>query len=125
MTTLLIVEHFPATAAVIRTLLADSARLRIVGEAGDAAGALALLTRHRPDIVVLDGTLAHRDGQNLIRRLKEAHPTVRLLVLADYLDETYREATAAAGADRIILKVNLVKELLTALRDLTVTTALP
>ncbi len=125
MTTLLIVEHFPATTAVIRTLLADSPRLHIVGEAEDAAGALALVAHHHPDIVVLDGALAHRDGQNLIRRIKETHPTVRLLVLADYLDSIYREAATAAGADRIILKVSLVKELLPALRDLTVTTALP
>ena len=116
MVRVLIVEHFATTAAVIRTLLADSTRVAIVGEAADASGALSLLERLRPDVVVLDGALGHRDGHSLIRQMKETQPAVRLIVLSDHPEPLYREAAAASGADRLILKVDLVKELLPAIR---------
>src|SRR3972149_6276671 len=118
MVRVLIVEHFATTAAVIRTLLADPARGAIVGEAADASGALSLLEGLRPDVVVLDGALGHRDGHSLIRQMKETQPAVRLIVLPDHPEPLYREAAAASGADRLILKVDLVKELLPAIRAL-------
>src|SRR3972149_3006319 len=107
MVRVLIVEHFATTAAVIRTLLADSTRVAIVGEAADASGALSLLERLRPDVVVLDGALGHRDGHSLIRQMKEAQPAVRLIVLSDHPAPLSRDAAAASGADRLILKVDL------------------
>ncbi len=116
MVRVLIVEHFATTAAVIRTLLADSTRVAIVGEAADASGALSLLERLRLDVVVLDGSLGHRDGHSLIRQMKETHADARLIVLSDHPESLYREAAAASGADRLILKVDLVKELLPAIR---------
>lgn len=116
MVRVLIVEHFSTTAAVIRTLLAASSRLSVVGEAAEAPQALLLLERLRPDVVVLDGALGHRDGHSLIRQMKEAQPSVRLIVLSDHPDPLYREAAAASGADRVILKVHLVSELLPAIR---------
>ena len=116
MVRVLIVEHFATTAAVIRTLLADSTRVAIVGEAADASGALSLLERLRPDVVVLDGALGHRDGHSLIRQMKEASPAARLILLSDHPDALYREAAAASGADRLILKISLVRELLPAIR---------
>src|SRR3972149_78635 len=82
MVRVLIVEHFATTAAVIRTLLADSTRVAIVGEAADASGALSLLERLRPDVVVLDGALGHRDGHSLVRQMKETQPAARLTVLS-------------------------------------------
>src|SRR3989304_57595 len=116
MVRVLIVEHFATTAAVIRTLLADSTRGAIVGEAADASGALSLLERLRPDVVVLDGALGHRDGHSLIRQMKEAQPAVRLIRSEEHTAELYREGAAASGADRLILKVALVKERLPAIR---------
>lgn len=116
MVRVLIVEHFATTAAVIRTLLADSTRVTIVGEAADAPGALSLLERLRPDVVILDGALGHRDGHSLIRQMKETHPGARLIVLSDHPESLYSEAAAASGADRLILKVDLVKQLLPAIR---------
>jgi len=116
MVRVLIVEQFPTTAAVIRTLLAASSRVSVVGEASEAPHALRLLEHLRPDVVILDGALGHRDGHSLIRQMKEAQPTVRLIVLSDHPDPLYREAAAASGADRLILKVHLVTELLPAIR---------
>ncbi len=116
MVRVLIVEHFSTTAAVIRTLLAASSHVSVVGEAADAADALRLLERLRPDVVILDGALGHRDGHSLIRQMKEAQPSVRLIVLSDHPDPLYREAAAASGADRLILKVHLVTELLPTIR---------
>jgi len=110
MVRVLIVEHFATTAAVIRTLLADSTRVAIVGEAADASGALSLLERLRPDVVVLDGALGHRDGHSLVRQMKETQPAARLIVLSDHPEPLYREA------DRLILKISLVRELLPAIR---------
>jgi DNA-binding NarL/FixJ family response regulator len=113
----LVVEHFPTTAAVIRTLLAASTRLAVVGEAEDGPTALRLVAQAEPDVIILDGALGHRNGHALIRELRVARPDARLIVLSDHPEPQYQEAAVAAGADRLILKVHLVKELLPAIRS--------
>src|SRR3972149_28621 len=98
MVRVLIVEHFATPAAAIRPLLADSTRVAIVGEAADASGALSLLERLRPDVVVLDGALGHREGHSLVRQMKETQPAARLIVLSDHPEPLYPGAARGRRA---------------------------
>lgn len=50
------------------------------------------------DLVLIDYTLRHKDGENMVRRLKALAPGARMVLLAQDA-ATYRNSCLAAGAD--------------------------
>jgi two-component system response regulator AlgR len=68
----LIVDDEPLARLRLRQLLegADATPVRVVGEAGDAAAALALLEQQRCDLVLLDIALPGRSGLRLADELR-------------------------------------------------------
>jgi DNA-binding NarL/FixJ family response regulator len=72
-------------------LLAD-AGLEIVATAGDAAGALAAVAGHHPDIVVMDVRMppTHTDeGIRAALTIRREHAGVAVLVLSQYVEQHY------------------------------------
>lgn len=56
----------------LKRLLADQPDCEIVGEAGDAASAAALIDRERPDLCFLDVEMPEGDGFEVLRRVRHA-----------------------------------------------------
>jgi two-component system LytT family response regulator len=71
-----IVEDEPPARAKLRRLLAGHARYRIVGEAEDVAGGVALLRRDGPDLLFLDIRLGEENGFDVLARATPPHPLV-------------------------------------------------
>lgn len=91
--------------APIRTRLI--ARLRdagheVVGEAGTAAEALALVARVTPDAVVLDVLLPDRRGPEILPALRAIVPRATILILTNA--PRYREHCLERGADAFLDK---------------------
>jgi len=94
-------DHALVRAGLIRLL---SGRYDVVGEAADAAAALALVRRAKPDLLLLDLSLPDRDGLTLIPELAAASPETRILVLTMYDEPEYAAAAAARGAYGLVSK---------------------
>ena len=71
-----IVEDEPPARARLRRLLSQHPGWRIVAEAEDVAGGLALLRAHEPDLVFLDIRLGNEDGFDLLARASPPYPLV-------------------------------------------------
>lgn len=72
----------------IRALLAAEPNIEVVGEAANDGTAVAAVTTHRPDVIVID-PLSH-DGSDItaIERIRATEPNARILVLtSDATDE--------------------------------------
>lgn len=96
---ILIVEDSDTIRQQLRQLLAPMAGVTVVGEAGSEVLAMALSTRLRPDLVLLDLSLAPGHGFNVLRHIRqEARPCV-VLVLTHQPLPTYRRLSEALGAD--------------------------
>jgi two-component system response regulator DevR len=90
--------------AGLRTVLADSTELEIVGDAATAADTVAMCIDLKPEVLVLDLRLPDRSGVDVCREIKLACPATRVLFLTSYGDEANVLAGLSAGADGYLLK---------------------
>jgi len=91
----------------------------VVGQAGDADEALAQVTQHRPDIVLMDIDLPGVDGIAATRRIKAEFPDPIVVMLTVH-DATEKLIEAIkAGAQGYVVKSIRSADLLEQLRGLT------
>lgn len=65
-TRILVVDDEPLARERLRTLLGDEPGMQVVGEAGDAAGAVEAIGRDSPDLVFLDVQMGNSSGFDVI-----------------------------------------------------------
>jgi DNA-binding NarL/FixJ family response regulator len=110
----LVVDPDDRTRDSIVGLLRIRHRFDVVGGAGHAAAAIALVREHRPDVVIVDPRLPDLpDGVALIRRIRTIAPSARILVLG--WSPELEADTRAAGADAFLRKTFKPAELTAAI----------
>jgi DNA-binding NarL/FixJ family response regulator len=97
-------------------LLATMADLAVCGEAEDVSGALSLLASAQPDLAIIDIALKNGNGLELIRRIKDCHATMRILVWSMYPEALYAERALRAGAQGYLNKGQATHHVLEAIR---------
>jgi two-component system, NarL family, response regulator DevR len=100
----------------VAELLEEDPAIRVVGEAGSVAEALARVPAVRPDVTVVDMRLPDGDGAEVCRLLRERVPDQRCLVLTSYSDDEAVAAAVAAGAAGYLLKQVRGSALVSAVR---------
>jgi len=90
----------------------------VVGEAGDAETARAVVASTQPDLALLDIRLPGTNGLELARSLLGDHPDTQVVILSAYDDESYVRAALAAGVAGYFLKTTPSNELVHGLRTL-------
>lgn len=102
------------------TLLATRDDIDVVGEAGNGDEALDRAAALTPDVVLMDLRMPVLDGVAATRRLKLAHPGVRVIALTTFDDDEDVFAALRAGAVGYLLKdvssARLVEAVLAAAR---------
>src|SRR5216117_1725965 len=78
----MIVDDHPVWRDGLRTDLERDGTARVVAEAADGGEAIELAHETMPDVVVMDLNLPTVSGVDATRRIKEALPHVRVLVLS-------------------------------------------
>ncbi len=70
--------------------------------------------RLRPDVAIVDPSLAGEGGLGWLRALKERCPGLKVIVLAARDEPNVRQAALRAGADAFVLKSAIATDLLPA-----------
>src|SRR5579875_2877609 len=97
----LIVDDHAVVRAGLRLLLDAEPDIEVVGEAGSAQEAVDKNSSLRPQLVLLDLVLPDENGIKTARRLLEATPALKVLVLSMQDDARYvREAFERKRAER-------------------------
>ncbi|MEO1055722.1 MAG: response regulator transcription factor [Actinomycetota bacterium] len=90
--------------------------LTVVGEAGTADEALAVVAECEPDVAVLDVRLGEGNGIDVCRQLRDDHPDVQALILTSFDNDRALVDAGLAGASAFVLKQIRSAELVDTIR---------
>jgi DNA-binding NarL/FixJ family response regulator len=116
MTRVVVIDPQPAVRAGLAMLLRTEPGLVPVGSAVGAHDGLELVTRQRPDVVLLDPQLLDGDGLGVCRRLRALDPAPRVVLYTAGGDPTLAVTARVAGADGLVDKAAPAPELFEAIR---------
>jgi DNA-binding NarL/FixJ family response regulator len=116
-TGVLIVDDDELVRIGLRAIIAAQPDLRVVGEATDGAEVLPLVTRLRPDVVLMDVRMPAIDGIQATRHLlSKVDSPPRVLVITTFENDEYVYEALRAGASGFLLKRSRPAEVVDAVR---------
>lgn len=98
-------------------LLSVKPEFEILGQATDGVEAVELATSLRPDIILMDLQMPHKDGIEATREIKEDNPEARILIITSFAEDENVYLAIKAGALGYLLKDSSPKELMQAIHD--------
>jgi DNA-binding NarL/FixJ family response regulator len=100
----LIVDDHPIVRQGVRGVLASHPDIQVVGEADSASTLFAIVDSLKPDVILLDIRMPGQNGIEVTQRLKQDHPTLKVIILTTYEDDEYLFGALRAGAEGYLLK---------------------
>lgn len=113
---LVLVDDHEMVRTGLRMLLESQPDIKIAGEASNAAQALDLVDKYKPDVVVMDITLPDLSGIEATRQIKAKHPEIAVVALTIHEDEQYFFEMLQAGASGYVPKRAAPDDLISAIR---------
>jgi DNA-binding NarL/FixJ family response regulator len=114
MRNVLIVDDHEVVRSGVKNILGEQARAISFGEASTAPEALRLITQQSWDLVILDLSLAGRNGLELLKQLKQIDSELPVLILSMHSEEQYARRAFKAGAAGYVTKDSSRTELIEA-----------
>jgi DNA-binding NarL/FixJ family response regulator len=112
----LLADDHTLVRAGIRSLLETIENLEVIAESGDGREALELLSRHRPDVALLDIGMPGMNGIEIARQSARASPKTKIVILSMYDDKAHVTQAIRAGVAGYLLKGAAVAELPLAIK---------
>jgi len=109
----LIADDHEAVARHVCRLL--SRQCEVVGSVRDGRLVLETAARLRPDVVLLDLSMPHVNGLDVLRQLTRFEPAIKVVVVTMYSDEAVEQEAVRSGAAGFVLKSDLGQKLLPVL----------
>ena len=98
MTGVFLVDDSPLIRARLRAMLDAMPGVETVGEADGADAAIAAILGRRPQVVLLDMSLAQGTGFDVLRAVHETAPEVAFYMLSNFATPPYRRLAERLGA---------------------------
>ena len=115
-TRVVVVDDEAMVRAGLRMLIASEDDLAVVGEAADGLDAVAVATRLRPDVVLMDVRMPRLSGLEAAVRVIAALPGTRVLMLTTFDEDAVVDAALRHGVAGFLLKSSPPEDLVDAIR---------
>ena len=112
----LLADDHTLVRAGIRSLLETIENVEVVAECGDGREALELISRHRPDLALLDIGMPEMNGIEVARQSGAVSPKTKIVILSMHDDKTHVTQAIRVGVAGYLLKGAAVAELPLAIK---------
>lgn len=112
----LVDDHTVVRAGLV-ALLSAAPDITVVATAEDAAGGVAAVLQHRPEVTLMDLSLPDRYGTDAIGQIRSAWPEAVIVALTAFADPDHVHQALQAGACGYLLKDIAPQELLAGVRS--------
>src|SRR5580698_6773978 len=110
-----VVDDDSATRLFFRDILQSEKKFSFAGGFSNAREALSAIPLLRPDLVLMDISLADMDGIECTRRLKRIVPALKVVIVSGNREMIWSERSGEAGAATYLLKPVEPAQLIAAL----------
>jgi DNA-binding NarL/FixJ family response regulator len=117
-TTLFVLDDHKIIRDGLKSIFNNSEEFQIIGDEGDPSVFLKNLPHIDCDILVLDLTFPHVSGFELIPKIRELRPSLKILVLSMHDNPDYMQRCALLGAQGYLPKDSDSKTMLKALETI-------
>jgi NarL family two-component system response regulator LiaR len=100
----------------LATILKVFDDLELAGEAANGQAAIDLCARIQPDVILMDMVLPGMDGATATRLIRKQSPSVQVLALTSFKEESLVQSALQAGAIGYLLKDVSADDLAQAIR---------
>lgn len=114
---LMLVEDHILTRIGLKVSLEKYSNIEIVAETANGREAIEIAKEKRPDLVIMDIGLIELDGIEATKKIKEANPNIKVIMLTSHEAEREILASLAGGADGYCLKDTSPDQLYTAIES--------
>ena len=104
--TILVVDDYELIVDRLRALLEELEEVEMVWTARSYAESVAVLETRAPDIALLDIHLPDGNGIDLLGFIKSRYPLIRVIMISNQVNPSYRVLCQEKGADFVIDKSN-------------------
>lgn len=117
MTTIVLADDHPMIRQGVRTVLEAEPDWRVVGEAADGTAVLGLVTRLKPEILIVDLMMPGLNGIEVTQQIRQHAPQTRVIVFSMHADKAYVREALIKGAAGYVLKETDATGLIRAVRE--------
>ncbi len=90
--------------AFLRAWLGRFNRLRIVAEADNAVHAIAMVQKHKPNLVLMDFDTLQKASLDFLAKIRLSFPKVKVIIYFAYTNDNFAINVIRAGAAGFVLK---------------------
>jgi two-component system, NarL family, nitrate/nitrite response regulator NarL len=103
-TRLILADGHPIVLLGLESLLRLEPDLQVVARCANGDETLLAVRRHRPDLLILDIRIPHRDGLEVLRRLRREQLPTKVVLLAERLEDEEILEALRLGVRGMLLK---------------------
>lgn len=104
MINVLIADNHPIVRHGIKTALDNRADIKVIDAVGTTTELFQVLAKNNPDVLILEMDIPEINGIATLRKMKQEHPDVKVLIFSGQSEDVYALSTIRAGASGYLSK---------------------
>jgi DNA-binding NarL/FixJ family response regulator len=113
---IIIADDHPIVRAGMKQIISEASDMMVADEASDGHTLLSKIKKENFDVVILDITMPHMDGLDVLKQLKIEKPKLPVIILSIHPEDQYALRVLKAGASAYVTKTSAPDELINAIR---------
>jgi two-component system invasion response regulator UvrY len=113
---IIIADDHPIVRAGMKQIISEASDMMVADEAADGHKLLNKVREEKFDVVILDITMPHMDGLDVLKQLKIEKPKLPVIILSIHPENQYALRVLKAGASGYVTKASAPDELINAVR---------